>query len=350
MNKNKSQIPNPKSQINPVTDEMKNNYVSNGLNPNFQIPKPQASKFWSLDIWLLIIVCNLVLGICNLNYLYAQDKIVAIVNNDIVTQRDLNNFINFTSIQLQAQYKEEELEDKIQSMKSDLLDKLIDDQLILQEAKREKINIEGARVRARIEDIKKRYASDKEFQNALLQQGLSQADIETKIKEQLLMYAIIDAKIKRKIMINPAEVTDYYENNKDKFIVSEQRQFESLSIDNENTANDLYQKLKNNEGLQDVAKEKSLELNKFNAQKNGELRKEIEDAIFQLNLEEVSGPIKIENKYYILKLINIIPPWQQTLSETQDMIHTFLYNKKMQEELTKWLDELKQRSYIKIMQ
>ncbi|MCX5701934.1 MAG: SurA N-terminal domain-containing protein [Candidatus Omnitrophica bacterium] len=314
-------------------------------------PRLQAAgcSLQAKRISFLVFTCGLWLAACGFTNLYAQDRIVAIVNNDIVTQRDLNNFINFTTIQLEEQYKDEELEDKIQSMKSDLLDKLIDDRLILQEARREKINIEEARVKARIEDIKKRYASDKEFQNALLQQGMSQADIETKIKEQLLMYAIIDAKIKRKIMINPAEVTDYYENNKDKFIISEQREFESLSIDNENTANDLYQKLKNNEGLQDVAKENSLELNKFNAQKNGELRKEIEDVIFQLNLEEVSSPIKIENKYYIFKLVNIIPTRQQTLSENQDMIHAFLYNKKLQEELTKWVDELKQRSYIKIM-
>jgi hypothetical protein len=34
----KHQIPSTKLKINPVTDEVKNNYVSNGVNPKFQIP------------------------------------------------------------------------------------------------------------------------------------------------------------------------------------------------------------------------------------------------------------------------------------------------------------------------
>jgi hypothetical protein len=37
----KSQVPISKSQINPVTDEMKNSYVSNGVNPNDQISNSQ---------------------------------------------------------------------------------------------------------------------------------------------------------------------------------------------------------------------------------------------------------------------------------------------------------------------
>jgi len=66
--------PNPKSQINPVTDEMKNNYVNNGVNPNFQTPKFQTRKFRSLVIWLLVIIWNLVLG--TWNFLYHESVIL----------------------------------------------------------------------------------------------------------------------------------------------------------------------------------------------------------------------------------------------------------------------------------
>ncbi|MCM8781050.1 MAG: SurA N-terminal domain-containing protein, partial [Candidatus Omnitrophica bacterium] len=91
---------------------------------------------------------------------FAQNKIVAIVNNDVITQKDLEGFINFARIQLAAEYQGEELENKVQSLRPDLLDRLIDDRLLLQEAKNNNIKIDETRIKAKIEQIKRRYASD----------------------------------------------------------------------------------------------------------------------------------------------------------------------------------------------
>ena len=70
----------------------------------------------------------------------------------------------------------------------------------------------------------------------------------------------------------------------------------------------------------------------------------------KLRVGEVSGPVKIEDKYCVFRLNAIIPPKQLSLLESQEKIHEFLFNSKMQEGLTKWLDELKKNSYIKISQ
>jgi parvulin-like peptidyl-prolyl isomerase len=298
--------------------------------------------------------------------LFAQDKIIAIVNKDIITQKDLNDFINFMRVQLAAEYKGEQLETKIQSMKLDLLDKLIEDSLILQEAKRGNIKINPDRIKVRVSEIIKHYGSDSEFQNSLTKQGLVKADIEAKIREQLLMYSVIDMEIRSKIIIKPGEVTDFYQENTEKFILPEQREFESITIDNESLANEIFDQLKSGQELQDVADRYSLTVNKFSCVRNGQLRKDIEDTVFKINLAQISRPIKIdtsaslsvngersrtiENNYYIFKLNNIIPPRHQNLSEVQDKIYSMLFNKKMQEALTKWLDELRKRSYIKIIQ
>ena len=81
-----------------------------------------------------------------------------------------------------------------------------------------------------------------------------------------------------------------------------------------------------------------------------ELRKEIEHTVFNLKIGEISNPVKIDDKYYIFKLNNINPSKQLNLSEVQDKINAFLFDRKFQEELKKWLDELKKESYIKILQ
>jgi parvulin-like peptidyl-prolyl isomerase len=281
--------------------------------------------------------------------LYAQDKIIAIVNSDVITQKDLNDFLNFMRMQLMTEYKGKELENKIQSMKLDLIDKLVEDRLILQQAKKNNIQIDEGRIKARIEEIRKRYDSEREFQDALAKQGLVQADIELKIREQLLMYAIIDIKVRSKIIVNPGEVTDFYQANIRDFKLPEQREFESVTIDDENLAKEISYNLKNGQDFQEIAKRYSLAVNKFNTQ-DGQLRKDIEEEIFKMHLDEISEPIKIEKSYYIFKLNNIIPARQQGLSEAQDQIYTFLFNEKMEEALAKWLDEIKKHSYIKILE
>jgi len=292
-------------------------------------------------------ICNLRIGICH--FAFAQDKIVAIVNKDIITQKDLNDFINFMRVQLSTQYQGEQLESKIQSMKLDLLDKLIEDRLILQEAKKDNIRIDPDRIKAKINEIKKHYGSDSEFQNAIAKQGLVQADIEAKIREQTLMYAVIDREIRSKIIIKPGEVTDFYQENTGKFILPEQREFESVTVDNESLVRDVFDKLKSGKELKDVADNYSLSINKFTTARDGQLKKDIEETVFKINVGQISAPVKIEDSYYIFKLNNIIPPRQQNLSEVQDDIQAMLFNNRMQESLTKWLDELKRHSYIKIL-
>lgn len=290
---------------------------------------------------------------------FAQDKIVAIVNSDIITQKDLNDFINFMHLQLRENYKGEELETKIQSMKLDLLDRLIEDRLILQEAKKKievKPNVwigmepDENKVKARMDEIKKRYPTEVEFQRALSQQGLTQADIELKIKEQLLMYNIIEYKIRSKIVIKPSEVTEFYQENIQQFKTTQQREVTSISIKDENLANDIYNRLIKGDDLNKIINEQHLTTDKIMASQNEELRKDIEDAIFKLNINQISQPLKINAAFYIFRLDEIIPSHQQNLAEAQERIYTYLFEQKLQEGLSRWLDEIKKDSYIEILQ
>lgn len=278
---------------------------------------------------------------------FAEDKIVAIVNSDVITQKDLNDFINFTRMQMSSEHTPQEVENKIKSIKNDLLDKLIEDRIILQEAKKDKIKIDESRVKARVEEVKKRYGSDSNFQVALAGQGLVQADVESRIREQLLMYGIIEAKVRSKIVINPKEVTEFYEKNMEEFRSPAEFQVESLTTEDSEQARQALVNLKNGTEPETLGNTQSMSWNKMNIVK-GQLRKDIEDVVFKLKAGEVSSPLKIGNKYYIFKLNRIIPPLQQNLSQVRDQVYTFLFNQKMEEELTRWLDEIKKRSYIKI--
>ncbi|MDD5237619.1 MAG: peptidyl-prolyl cis-trans isomerase [Candidatus Omnitrophica bacterium] len=306
---------------------------------------------------IVFLTCHLSPFTCQL---FAKDKIIAVVNNEIITQKDLNDFTNFMRIQLSKEYKENELEAKIQSLKTDLVTKLIEDRLILQEAKKNDSKIEVRpgvsidikpdenRIKAKINEIKKYYPSDSEFQKDLARQGQVQADLEKRIREQFLMYNIIEHKIRDKIVISPDEVTKFYEQNIKKLISPEVRELEVITLENEDLARTFSYNLRTGQKLEDLATRYPISVNKIRVTKEGELAKNVEEVVFNLGIGEISAPIKIDDKYYVFKLENISPPRQLTLSEAQDKIYAFLFEEKLQQNLSKWVDELKAQSYIKI--
>lgn len=299
-------------------------------------------------IWLLVFICNLVFGSWNLNYVYALDKIVAIVNNDVITQRDLDDFVSFMRVQMSGELKGSQLDDKIKSMRDEFVDRLVEDRIILQEAKKDKIIADENRVKGRMAEIKRQYPSDIEFQEALKRQGLVQADIEARVRDQMLMYNIIESKVRSKVVVSPAEVTNFYQQAPDDFKTPQVWEFDFLASDSQGVTDEISQGAKKGQSLEDLAAKFSLSLNKL-SMKEGQFKKDVEDILLKMKAGNVSEPLKIEDKYYIFRLNKINPPRQLSLSETQENIYSYLFNKRMQEGLAKWLDELKKQSYIKIL-
>ncbi len=300
--------------------------------------------------FFVMLAIPIFLSLAITSFSFAEDEIIAVVNNEVITKKDLEDFQNFMRVQLASEYKGKELETKIQSMKLDLLDRLIEDRLILQEAKKNKVQPNKSRIAARIAEMKKRYSTDMEFQNSLRQQGLTQADLEAKIADQFLMYGMIEIKVRSKVAVSPAEITDFYNKHKQDFISPEEREAGVVTISSEDLSKDIAKNLKAFQNLSDLAGRYGLTEEQLKVSKNGQLSKEVESVIFKLALNKISEPIKVQNSYYVFQVKNIIPVKEQTLVEARDSVASFLFSKKMQEALVRWLDELKKHSYIKILQ
>jgi parvulin-like peptidyl-prolyl isomerase len=299
-----------------------------------------------------IISCTflILLFLCPAYRVYAQDKVVAVVNNEIITQKDLNDFLNFMRMQYSRELSGKDLEEKVNSAKQDLLTRLIEDRIMLQQAKIEKVIIEPSRIKAKINEIKKRYAVESDFERDLAKQGLVQADLENKIREQLLTFAIVEQKVRSRIMIRPDEINDFYNQNKRKFLKPEERLLTVIVLQDESSAKSLSYYLRLGDKLENLATRYTFTVDGLSVSREQNLRKEIEEAVFKLGISEVSDPVKIDGQYYIFRLNEIIGSQQLSLTQSQDKIQAYLFDRKMQEGLTKWLDEIKKQSYIKILE
>jgi foldase protein PrsA len=251
-------------------------------------------------------------------------------------------------MQLSQEYKGRELESKLAAGRSEMLNRLIEDRLILQEANKEKVTYDASRAKARLEEIKKRYNSETEFQQDLMRQGLTQSDIEKRIKEQFLMFLIVDSKVRSKVSVDPDEVTEFYEQHKNDFVSEPIRQLDAYAFADEGAARSFANGLKSGRSVEELAKKYPFTLNQITTGNGVSLKKEIDEAVANVGLNEESLPVRIEGKYYVFKVNSIVPSKQLTLSEAQNEIHAYLLEKKSQEKLKSWLDELKKKSYIQI--
>lgn len=278
-----------------------------------------------------------------------QDKIIAIVNSDCITQKDVNDFGNFMRLQLSSQYSGSELQEKIQSLQEGLLDRLIDDRLILQEAKKNKISADESMIKARVNEIRSQYESEAKFQADLSRQGLVLADIEQRIKEQLLMYKVLEVNVRSKIIVRPQEVTSFYNQNIKEFISPEEREVEFLIAEDEEIANKAFAELKVNPETKDLIQKYPLTVSDMKVSADDKLKREIREAVFNLDVGQISAPVNVNGKFYIFKLKGFTRARQMSLYEAQDRINAYLYDRKMQEILKNWLDELRKKAYIKIL-
>ena len=293
----------------------------------------------------------LIVGMQASSFAEDQDKVVAIVNKDIITRKDLTDFLNFMIIQMSGKFSQEEIRQKLESAKSDILNRLIEDKLILQEAKKEKVYIDENRVKGKIEQMKAQFPGTREYEASIAQQGLTPADVESKVREQLLIYSVIETNIKEKITVEPAEVTHFYQEHASELKEPEGRKVTALITSDQKAAGDALDFVKKGGSFEDAAKKYAAELQDLGVLHREQSRKEIEDAIFNLKAGEVSSVVKLDSeKYYVLKVEEITPPKQVTLDEARDRIAGMIFEDKMQKGLTKWIDELKEKYYVEIKQ
>lgn len=295
---------------------------------------------------LILSLCSLLFGafICPA---CAQDGIVAIVNKEVITSKELRDFENFLRLQMSREYDGRELEDKVNSMRPELLDKLIDDRLILQEAHRAGVQVNEEKVKARVRDIVKRYGSEFEFKEELRQQGLVPGDIERKIREQFMTYALIQDRVNSRVEVKPEEVTAYYRQHSDEYNRDEERVFETVASASDEVVRTARHDLVRGQSLDVVKQRYGVQTDEMIAIRGKGLKPQLEKDLFALPENGVSDVILSGDTFYLFRVKQILPARTRTLQEAQDEIYAQLYDQKTVEAMQSWLNGLKAKAYIK---
>jgi peptidyl-prolyl cis-trans isomerase SurA len=130
------------------------------------------------------------------------DRIVAVVNDEVITLTDANIIQKFGLF--------EDLEDIPDTdMQKRIIDRLISQKLVIQLAS-ERVSVDEGELEAFLSDIVQK--TDPEFAGrTLLQFGLDWDDLKSYIREQLLFQKIISQRFSRGVIVSIEEIEGYYE-------------------------------------------------------------------------------------------------------------------------------------------
>ena len=148
---------------------------------------------------------------------------IATVNGKVILKSEFDKKI---SILLKGVPPESLKEtEKVLQFKEQVLDEMINEILVLQDAESKKVTITNKEITDGIEKLKTSFSTPEEFEDAIKEKGLTMEDLQTEVKNQLIKEKMIQKEIVPKVT-NPteAEIEQFYKDNKedvDKMLANE---------------------------------------------------------------------------------------------------------------------------------
>jgi len=273
----------------------------------------------------------------------------------LITLKDLKDYAQSQYVSLVAEgLTDTQIQEIMKDMEESGINKLIEDKLILSKANNIGIDIREAIIDERVKNVKETYGSEQKLINALVKNGSTITDLRNKIRDQLKTKFIIEHEVKSKIYVNPQEVTQYYDQNQNQFSREDRINLESIFIIY--GADKKAALIKVVEAYKDVAAKKNFndcikqysDMPSVGTIERGQLLPVIEEAVFNLKMNEISHLVEVDSGIYIFKLIGESPSDIAALEDVKDSIYNLLFAKKFKSEFLRWLENLKEDAYIEI--
>lgn len=290
------------------------------------------------------------------------DAKAATVNGEVIFQSACNQEMD----RIQQQYARQGMAlgpDQIIQLKPRILDNLIGRELIRQQSVKSKIQADETTVNEQMDKIRKQFPSETEYLSALQKMNLTEAKIESRIREDLQIRQFIDQQIAAKVTVPEKEVRAYYDSNPDAFKQPESIRASHILIKVEpgataaqkdearKTIELVREKVKKGEDFGALAKVHSQgpssaregDLGYF---KRGQMVKPFETAAFSLGVNEVSDIVETQFGYHLIKMIDKKPETIVAFDQAKNRIESYLRQESIQKKLAKYVETLKESAVI----
>ena len=147
------------------------------------------------------------------------DTIIAYVNDDVVTKRELDVLVNQRAMELQQVYRfsEREAINEAERQRDQLLNRLIRQMLLLEAALTLRITVSEADIEQYVQEFKNRYQieTDEEFKKQLNREGMTLFAFREQSERNLKAERLVMGRIVPRLQVRDSEVQEFFEENRD---------------------------------------------------------------------------------------------------------------------------------------
>lgn len=251
-----------------------------------------------------------------------EDDAAATVNGEEISRDELHE-------RLVDQYGQE------------LLDSLITEKVIDQEAKKENVKVTQKEIDEEKAVYAESYGGEDALKQTLESSGLTMADFEEDIESYLATKKLLEPRIE----ISEEDMKAYFDENKDSFAQEEQVSASHILVEDEKTANEVIEKLKDGGDFAELAAEYSTDESNKDAGGDlgffgkGDMVEEFEKAAFALEPGKISEPVKTEYGYHVIRVAEKQEAKEAVYEDVKEEVKNTLFETEMQTEYTAWLEE-----------
>ncbi len=296
------------------------------------------------------------------------DKIVAVVNEDVITLSGFNAAFEPYRKNIEENYQGKDKDAFIRQQKEAFLQRLIDNMLIEQEGKKAGVGIvvKDEEVMGVIKDmLAKDKSTMEDFLKKLAREGNSLESVKGDIRNQIMRMRLLRREIKAKIVVSDEEIGEYYNKNRQNYEGKEAVRIKqillflppqankAMRMKVKDQTNNLRKRIKNGESFELLAVKYSQgpeakQGGDVGFIERGVIIPEVESIAFSLPLGQVSEVIESSIGFHIVMVVDKRGAGLKPIAAVREEIKAKIEDEKLDKRYEEWVTSIRKKSYIEI--
>ncbi len=281
-----------------------------------------------------------------------QDRIVAVVNTEVITLSELEEEVGDMKAQTRRRYSGAELTQRLRQIDYMGLNRMIERKLQVQIAKRRGIKVTDEEVKDAI--VRLRRLGETPDENDPKELAL--------IKDQLTALHLINQQVRSSLLVSDEEVLRFYQQHRDRFMLPPEVRISQILIALgsgsellavREKAQEVYALLKKGERFEELAAKHSdgpegRRGGSLGYIRPGDMLPQIQKAIEQAPSGSVTEPIASPIGMHIIRVDDRKAPQFRPFEEVREDVRGLVFQLKSEEAYIEWIKEQKDKNYIEI--